>query len=246
MRLYLVNMSQRSEFTAAVVQRIANAIEAQLYEDYAPMWQSVGAAVSIAPSLEGLPNDAAPIALRDAPDSSNAEGWHSYKNTGLVYGECFLDTVLDHGGTLIEGANSVSVLVSHECLETVEDPYANWLVQVDDKTIEWRELCDRVEGDFYDKEGVSVSNFLGPRAFRDGPGPYDKMELLTTPFEVRPGGYVDRWNVETGAVDTIWGDRMPAHTRQAKARSHRRERRFKTLDKLHARRRTALAGASPT
>lgn len=244
MQIHLINLSKRPEVSAAVVDRIAHAVELQLFEDYAPLWQSAGVTVRVSPSLDHLPADAMPLALLDAPDGSGAAAWHSYKSSGLVYGEVFCGSALDNGGTLIEGADSVSVLVSHEALEAVEDPYANWLVQVDDRTLEWRELCDRTQGDCYEKDGVSVSNFLGPRAFRDGPGPYDFRGLLTSPFEVRPAGYCDRWDVVTGDIKTIWGAEVPAYVRQAKTRSHRRATRFKTFDKLHAKRRTSTGKMS--
>lgn len=244
MRIVLINMSRRPEITSAVIDRIASSLELQIYEDYAPFWQAAGVPVRVAPSTEMLAADDAPIAIRDEPDGSGAEGWHTYKSSGLVYGEVFSNTILDNGGTLIEGANSLSVLLSHEALETIEDPYANWLVQVDDRTFEWRELCDRVEGDCYEKQGVAVSDFLGPRAFRDGPGPYDFMGLLSSPFEIRPAGYCDRWDLVTGDVSTLWGERMPAHVRQMKTRSRRRSARFKALDKVHARRRTSTGKMS--
>lgn len=218
MRIMLVNMSKRPEMTAAVVQRIAHAIESQVCEDYAPFWQAACVPVTVAADVAHLPSNTSPIVILDAPDQSGAEGWHSYKDNFGSYGEVFTDTVLDHGGTLFEGSNSVSVLLSHEVLETIEDPYVNWLVQVDDNLLEWREVCDRVEADSYDKEGCAVSNFLGPRAFRQGPGPYDFMGLLTEPFEVRPGGYVQRWDVTTNKLVTTWGPDYPDHRKTRKRR----------------------------
>jgi len=235
---YLVNHSKRPEITLPWLQKVAHALELQSYEDYALFWQSAGVPVLVGSDLSQISKDAAVLAIFDKPDDSQALGWHTYSPEGHIYGKVFLDPVLDNGGTLDSGSDSATAVLSHEMLETTEDPYANALAQIDATTLEWRELCDRTEGDSYDKAGVAVSNFLGPRAFRDGPGPYDRMELLTSPWEVRPGGYVERWHLDKiGTEDelqTIWGERMPAYKRELKMLSHRRGARLARITSRNA------------
>lgn len=73
--------------------------------------------------------------------------------------------------------------------------------------------CDRTQGDHYDVLGVTMSNFLGPRAFREGIGPYDYMQVLKSPWELRPGGYVIRRRPD-GTTYNLWGDDVPAWRRE--------------------------------
>lgn len=79
--------------------------------------------------------------------------------------------------------------------------------------------CDRTQGDVYDREGVDVSNFLGPRAFRDGDGPYDHLGLLVEPWEVRPAGYAIRRT--NGIVRNVWGYAYPDALKAIKERTVR-------------------------
>jgi hypothetical protein len=109
----------------------------------------------------------------------------------------------------------------------VGDPYVNWWA--DTNMVgeqECLELCDRVQADSYEIEGVSVSNFLGPRAFRKGDGPYDLMRLLTDPWEIRSGGYCIR---RKGAdVYPVWSSGFPAWLRELKM--HEGSRTFARID----------------
>jgi hypothetical protein len=108
---------------------------------------------------------------------------------GRAYARIFWGPIQANGGTLTTGELSLSSVISHEVLEAIGDPYANWWADGPDYE-HALELADPVEGDSYDIGGVSVSNFVGPKWFRKGDGPYDWMGKLSAPFTMTPGGYM--------------------------------------------------------
>jgi hypothetical protein len=218
MDLYLVDASNHPEVTRPLLDRIAEALEFQLYQHVAPFAQSSGVRVFALSSIEGLPQveGASPLVIYDDPDQAGALGWHTYNApSGQIHGTAFVKPILENGGTLFEGANSISAVLSHEAIEAVMDPYVNLFAMLPDMTtMEPIEACDRVQGDSYDIGGIAVSNFLGPRAFRDGPGPYDWLGKLKDPWDIAPGGYCQRFNIKTGRYSTHWGEQMPEWKRE--------------------------------
>lgn len=217
MDLYLISASKHPDVTRSLLDRIAEALEFQLYQHVAPFTQAAGVRVFALSSLEALPDDssASPLVVYDDPDQAGALGWHTYNaKNGKIHGTAFVNPILDNGGTLVQGPNSLSTVLSHEAIEASMDPYVNLFAMMDDGvTIEPVEACDRVQGDSYEIGGVAVSNFLGPRAFRSGPGPYDWLGKLDNPWDIAPGGYCQRYNIKTGKSSTHWGESMPAWKR---------------------------------
>lgn len=192
------------------LERIAAALERQLYEHYAPLWQADGVDVRVYDSNISLGGDVAPLVIYDTADQAGELGYHAVADNGMALGRVFLAPIFTNGGTLTSGPLSVSVTASHEALEMCGDPYVNAWVDVDGTYEEARELCDRVEGDSYDIDGVCVSNFCGPRSFRPGAGPYDYLGLTQGPFQVRPGGYaIRRSGGPAGPVTNVWGGEYP-------------------------------------
>ena len=67
-----------------------------------------------------------------------------------------------------------TVTLSHEALELVGDPEVNLLVQGPNpadatRTVfHWYEMCDAVQAETYDIDGVEVSNFVLPLYFTGG------------------------------------------------------------------------------
>lgn len=221
MQIYLTSVSVRPEITRVLLEQIADALEHQLTVHVASLWQTAPCRVVVASSPESIPNEAGicPLVVYDNPDQAGVLGWHTYDAaTGRMPGTAFLDPILENGGTLLKGASSLSATLSHEACEAFCNPYVNDYAFVDESTLEPKEVSDRVEGDVYEIGGVTVSNFLGPRAFRDGPGPYDRMGLLKSPWEVRPGGYCERFNIKTGKMETHWGSLIPTWKRELKSR----------------------------
>jgi hypothetical protein len=229
MRFALYDASGDPRISGALLAQIAHAIELQLYEDYAPLWQAQGIPVRVVHGVTELTRDDCGLGIFMKSDDPGAVAWHTYSTDGRSFGKAFLEEV----ATLTEGPSSLSAALSHEALEAAQDPYVNTLKQVDATTLEWEEIADRTEGDCYEKEGITVSNLLGPRAFRDGPGPYDYMDLLKSPWEIRPGGYVDRWNLKTGKVKTFFGEQVQEGRKAQILRRHRHARRLAHVTQIH-------------
>jgi len=208
MDLYLISASKHPDITKPWLDRVAEAIEFQLYQHVAPFWQISGVRVFAVESMDSMPttSGASPLVIYDTPDQAGFLGWHTYNaHEGVVHGTVYVDPILA-GGNKIE---DIPVTISHEAIEAVLDPYVNNMVFKDDSTLEPVEGCDRVQGDTYDVGGTLVSNFLGPRAFRDGPGPYDWLRKLSGPWDMTPGGYCMRFDVRQRKWNTLWGATIP-------------------------------------
>ncbi len=97
-----------------------------------------------------------------------------------------------------------SVTLSHEALELIGDPEANLLVVGPNpndrrtRVFHWYEMCDAVQAESYEVDGVRVSNFLLPLYFtssderggrNDFLGRVYKGKTLLS-FGVNPGGYI--------------------------------------------------------
>jgi hypothetical protein len=194
-----------------VLDRVAMACEAQLHElarahsDY--VFQIVDEARG-----QGWH-----IALLDDADQAGALGYHDVGPDGKPYSRVFVSTILDNGGTLIDGAFSVSACVSHEMCEMIGDPGANRWANDSEMTLWAFELADAVENDFYQIDDVSMSNFLWPAYFQPlapSGSRFDQMGLVGKPFEVRPGGYAIYW--DDNGIGQTFGDQYPDARRATK------------------------------
>jgi hypothetical protein len=197
MRLTVANISksiQQQTFQDAV-----KAIRRQCQEDFEPEWniQCVlrGTKVNIrkkAP-IDGV-HDAIIYVGDESQDPTtgvqNALGYHSDNHAGIPYGFVYLDVVQEVG-------EEWTTTLSHEVLELLADPAAVVTVAGPDprdntRTVQFDlEVCDPTQGDSYDIDGVSVSNFV-TRSYFGLAGPSTQtnfLELDLQPFGVRPGGY---------------------------------------------------------
>jgi hypothetical protein len=174
-----------------------------------------------APLLERMPweikvggNDGFPVVLIDSPDVAGALGYHTQDPDGRVWCRVFTDPLLKNGGTTLRGAHSVSVVLSHEILETFYNPYVNLWSNRGDHTFVALELCDPVQGDCYDVDAkgapVSVSNFVLEAWFdreMHKAGRFDYMNKLTKPLDMTSGGYTVIFNSETGEVKSVFASK---------------------------------------
>lgn len=181
--LVLVNDNAGGDVTPAVLSQIAAAIQKQIEHHYSSFWGNEGVLVTSGPApqepQESLAEGARiPVYIRAASDVAGAAGYHD--DEGIYV---FRDGL----PTLTSGAFSLSVVVSHEILETLGDPGANrWADQGngDELAIE---MCDAVEGFFYEIDSVAVSDFLLPSFFDpDGEAPYSYLNKPTAPFVTPP------------------------------------------------------------
>ena len=212
----LVNQSTETSLTPEVCTAIAAAVQTQIVRDYGSLWQAGPAPVRFCTAE----SDAAPadtlIVLLDDADQQGALGYHDLTPAGRPYARIFVKTILANGGSLTAGPNSVSVCVSHEALEVLGDPYCNCYADSPVAQYAW-ELCDPVEGDSYQVNGVSVSDFVGPRWFdpEDKGGPWDMLSVLRGPMSLAPNGYVIQRS-PGGQATAVFGDLYPSWKRDQK------------------------------
>jgi hypothetical protein len=207
----LISVINRSKaVTDAELQQAVRAINRQLEEDFYPHWQfgarlRVDGAGRVAgerdkrialPLLPGRRGDAV-IYLHDAATVKGAEGYHDKNNIDVPFGFVFLDICKECG-------DDWTVALSHEAIELVGDPLSNLLVQgphpKDHRHLVFYmfELCDPVSGDWYEIDGVKVSNFVLPGWFARNVVEEARNDFLgrpvsgeaLLPFASATGGYL--------------------------------------------------------
>lgn len=225
MKIAVINHSTENSLAPPILEQMVAAVQLQICEHYTDLWQSGPVDIRVT-TMEGALIDEDIIAVFDNADQAGVLGYHDVTPSGSPYGKVFVRPILDNEGTLIQGPNSISVTLSHEVLEMIGDPYVNFWADGPDGKEFALELGDAVEGDSYDIDGVSVSNFIGPRWFnQNGPGPYDWMKKLSKPFTMTQGGYLIVR--ENGNVKQIFGSRFPAWKLAGKSHAAARSMRRK-------------------
>jgi hypothetical protein len=232
------------------LQNVIRAINRQIAEDFAPYWS-----MSATLRLEGrsveepgkvqmpdLRGDAI-IYLWNETDVPSAIGYHFQNSQGIPYGFVFTEIAREIG-------EPWSVTLSHEALELLGDPETNMLVmgphpsQTRD-VFHWFEMCDAVQAETYEIDGVAVSNFLLPLYFtgtrdvdevgarNDFLGRAHNGQTLRS-FGINPGGYVGFFDPQLGDHDTfsIRGDAVALVRLAVKSRSKgaRRAIRYQTFE----------------
>ncbi len=199
------------------VQHAIRAINRQISKDFSPYWGRFAAM-----RLEGTgkdnpdkrnPSDMrgnAVIYLWDKADTKNAIGYHDLNHAGIPYGFVFVDVAEQTG-------ENWTVTLSHEALELIGDPEVNLLAMgphpVDPNRIvfHWYEMCDAVQTETYEIDGVEVSNFVLPLYFttdEESAGRNDFLGSLNSDqtlrsFGVNPGGYVGFYDPQLQGHDTF-------------------------------------------
>ncbi len=264
MNISIVNHTS-GEVSDEELQHVVRAINRQIREDFVPNW-----GMSARLRLEGRsvedPDEMNPPDLRgdaiiylwNQVDVDGAIGYHDKNARGLPYGFVFTKVAQSLG-------EPWSVTLSHEALELIADPETNLLVMgphpSDDRDVfHWFEMCDAVQAESYEIDGVAVSNFVLPLYFtgtrdvdeigarNDFLGSVHAGQTLTS-FGINPGGYVGFFDPETNGHEmySIRGDKRAMKRMQAKskAKQTRRSLRYRTFMQRGDERRTRLAGSEP-
>jgi hypothetical protein len=222
----------RNRIEDSDAQRVLRAINRQLDCDFAPHWSRTATLrlegrSTARPSVKSM-NDMrghAILYLWDEVDVDDAVGYHDLNNRGIPYGFVFTELSKELG-------EHWSVTMSHEALELVGDPEVNLLVAgPHPKTrsrdvLHWYEMCDAVQTETYDIDGVEVSNFVLPLYFTGGDESGGRNDFLGRmhegkclgSFGVNPGGYVGFFDPELKDMDTFDADDAATHRRELKSR----------------------------
>lgn len=193
----------------AELQTAIRAINRQISEDFEPYWgfggqlrlEGASGKTPRTQLITDMRGDAV-LYLWDKPNVKDALGYHEQNNAGIPYSFVFTELCKELG-------ESWSVTLSHEVLELIGDPMCNLLVKgphpedlgkKKQRTVfHWFEMCDAVQSDHYEIDGIGVSNFVLPQYFTVGEQPASRNDFLglldaagkpLPSFGVRPGGYI--------------------------------------------------------
>jgi hypothetical protein len=234
-----IDVINESSLTDAELQGALPAFQAQIEEDFKPVW-GFGA------DLHFIPKGGTPtkghwwMGVFDRSDQAGALGYHDMTSDGLPFGKVFYLTDKEYGEDWL-------VTMSHELLEILADPYIN-LTAMFQKTnttgsLVAYETADPTQGDVYSKRGIPVSNFVYPAYFEPGPHAagtrFDHMGLIHGAFPaLRPGGYYSYFDLSGPGWKQKEAEQVPAHKRRPHNGSRRElrnvdheERRWSTIHK---------------
>ena len=211
MIITIVNLTS-GKISDEEIQRATRAINRQIAEDFEPYW-SFGAQLRLEGNSSSKPSAQSPVDMRgdailylwDKTNLKGADGYHFNNNKGIPYGFVFVEL----SGKLQE---DWSVTLSHEALELIGDAQINLLVQGphpngSGKTVfHSYEMCDAVQDEWYEIDGVKVSNFVLPLYFTETDEAGGRNDFLgrehsgkkLKSFGVNPGGYISYFNPATG------------------------------------------------
>jgi hypothetical protein len=229
------------------VQDALRAINRQIEEDFEPYW-SLGAKLRLEGrsakqqseiDLADMRGDAV-LYLWDDVNVDEALGFHNRNNRGIPYGFVFTELSRSLG-------ENWTVTLSHEALELIGDPEVNLLVmgphpaEPRRDVFHWYEMCDAVQTETYEVDGVEVSNFILPLYFTGGDELGGRNDFLgrkhngktLRSFGVNPGGYVGYFDPQIGDHGTfnIEGDGLAMRRLQLKstAKGARRSVRYQRM-----------------
>jgi hypothetical protein len=174
------------------------ALQAFYDQHFKPVW---GYDVRLYPTDSPASTDWLFVYMDDA-DIANALGYHDLTVKGQPISKVFVKDTL-------KNKQSVSVTACHELCEMVIDPLANLWSQGPDGRLWAYEMCDAVEEDTFEVNGIPMSNFVHPSYFESFNHPtgtkFDHLGKLTAPFTLDSGGY--SIVQEHGKVKNIFGSR---------------------------------------
>ena len=256
MRISVVNLTHGLLSDAEVIAAI-RAINRQINEDFMPYW-NIGGTLR----LEGCSTDElevdnpqdlqgeAIVYIWDKSDVPNALGYHEANFRGIPYGFVFVDIATEVG-------ENWTVTFSHEVLELLGDRQANSLIRGPHprdkrrKVYHWHEMCDAVQDETYEIDGVEVSNFVLPLYFTEEAEPGSRNDFLGTKyrlpnsrttrslesFGINPGGYIGFYDPAKNEHFTEYGPDAIHGEIASDAKSHRAEYRGKRKNKARMARR---------
>lgn len=202
----------------------AAAQQRQLREHYAEAYDGDGVTdeVRVVAAVADARPDEVLVRLEPSAAAPDELGVHDRLDSGCPVIRVFLDLAVKFG-------DAWQSIASHEVLETRADPRLHACVELDDGTIWDREICDRVEADGYEIDGVPLSNFNTPACFEPSGIHGERFDYLgksTWANEVRPGGYAQEYDPQRGwqMIGAMRGYRAELAAR-ALSRGERRARR---------------------
>jgi hypothetical protein len=163
--------------------KLTAALQACYDQFFVPVW---GYPVKLYNTAKAKPSDWQLIYFDNA-DQAGALGYHDLTTKGQPVSKIFVKTTLADN-------ELVSVTACHELFEMAIDPVANLWAQANDGTEYAYEMCDPVEEDTFEVNGIAMSNFVHPSWFEPfkhlAGTKYDHLGKLKAPYSMTKGGYM--------------------------------------------------------
>ncbi len=225
---HIAIVSLSSGLPLKYVLQATAALQKQISRDFTPFW-GLSATVDTFEDLATVPSDYHPVVLFGDPDElvGRLEVAIGREYTAALIDDFERDRLSGlhlNGFTrqpfaLVEVNDAWSVVLSHEVLEMIADPYGNRLVAAANALDEHRrvnyllEVCDPCQAMWYPVNGVPVSDFYTPRYFdpvEAQQGRYSFTGAIERPLQILEGGYVS-WidPADSGLYRLVAGAREP-------------------------------------
>lgn len=234
MRLFLID-NQSTVVPADAIPKICEAMN-KVLALFAPAW---GFQIPCVEPIDNV-NASDPLAFRvvlidDDPSKPGELGDHDEQG-GTPFATILAKVCTDAGGGILDGGSigiSVLSVICHEIFESLCDLNVNdWVF--DGRNFLAKEAADPVEGapgyeiELADGTVALCSNGVLPAYFDaqaiEG-SRFDLAGAVSMPFQLLPGGYQIVFDVSTGNVTEVFGERRSPVLE--KMRAHRLTRRFK-------------------
>jgi hypothetical protein len=193
----IISVKNHSRIPDAEVLTAVRAVNRQIAEDFEPYWD-LGAILRVTdPKAKPLQADAI---IRIYPHGHD----YHWTPTGLPEGHVF--TTLSQLALESVPWLTWTTSLSHEALELIADPQLNTLVQGPHPVqrgrlvFHYREVCDPVQSETYQIDGINVSNFVLPHYYNSLGESGGRNDFLGT------GLQAFRWN-ENGVIG-FWDPRQ--------------------------------------
>lgn len=190
-------VNESTVFTDSEVIRVMDALQIQANRDLLIGWGwGIDVVCEFVTYDKADPKQMTMVML-DNSDQAGALGYHMTTSTGAPLAKNFIGTDMMYGYL-------PSVTMSHEFMEMLVDPNANWKIMSPDMSRDYMiEVCDACEADefSYQINGIAVSDFVLPPWFdmpvRSVPVRYDFCGHITAPFQLLDGGYIAYLDTKT-------------------------------------------------
>lgn len=126
----------------------------------------------------------------DHAGAHGSESFHDITFGGMPLAKVFVKPAIKSG-------EKISATACHELCEMLVDPMANLWCDGPKSTLWAYEVCDAVEEETFDFDGVAMSDFVFPTYFekfrlkRPRSAQYDYLDKVKRPFQILKGGYSD-------------------------------------------------------
>jgi hypothetical protein len=199
------------------LDRLVAALQKFVDHHLAPVWGTPAKLVTVSK----VPPGAWVLAFLESADPrhSKAFGYHKPFFNGHPISKVFVKSI-------VENKEEVSLVASHELAEMLVDPAGNLWATGRDNQLYACEICDAVEEEKFEIDGLVMSDFVYPtyyQAYRKlNSVQFDHLKRITRPFQVLPRGYA---KARKGAkVTTIFGSKPKRqHFMTEDRRQHRTE-----------------------